>query len=123
MGTVCITDDSSTTRASVEYTLTEAGYKVLATVDGEDCLAKIKTFPDKIDLFIFDVNMPKMDGITLVKEVRKIPKFQFTPILMLTTESQDAIKMEGKKAGASGWLVKPFNPEQLVSIVKRFVPS
>jgi two-component system chemotaxis response regulator CheY len=123
MGTICITDDSSTTRASVEYTLTEANYNVLSSIDGEDCLNKLNCDQPDVDLFIFDVNMPKMDGITLVKEVRKLEKFKFTPILMLTTESQDSIKMEGKKAGASGWLVKPFNPDQLVSIVKRFVPS
>jgi len=120
MAVICIADDSTTTRASVEFTLTQAGYEVLQSVDGEDCVTKIKVFTKKIDLFILDVNMPKMDGITLTGEIRKLEKYKFTPILILTTESQDDIKMRGKKAGASGWLVKPFNPEQLTGIVKRF---
>ncbi|OHD64295.1 MAG: two-component system response regulator [Spirochaetes bacterium GWF1_41_5] len=121
MPQVYIVDDSATTRASVDYTLAKAEYKVTACESGPDALAKIAASTEKIDLFICDVNMPEMDGIALVKEIRKIEKCKFTPILMLTTEAQESKKLEGKQAGASGWLVKPFNPDQLVEIVKRFV--
>jgi two-component system chemotaxis response regulator CheY len=83
-------------------------------------LNKINAFGGTIDVFLFDVNMPNMDGITLIKKVREIPRFKFTPILFLTTESQESKKMEGKNAGASGWIVKPFDPDQLLGLMKRF---
>lgn len=121
MSKVFIVDDSATTRASVEYTLTEAGYSVDTSSNGPEVLSKLETSAKEASLFILDVNMPEMDGITLIREIRKLPDLKFTPILMLTTESQDSKKMEGKKAGASGWIVKPFNPEQLSSVVSRFV--
>ncbi len=121
MKTVFITDDSPTARASISYVLKENGYTVLLAEDGVDALAKIRGQMDSIDLFLCDVNMPNMDGITLVGEIRKIQKCKFTPILMLTTESQESKKIEAKNAGASGWIVKPFEPEQLVNLVSRFV--
>jgi len=120
MKTVFAVDDSPTARASIEYTLTKAGYNVILAEDGVQALNKIPEHSDSIDMFLFDVNMPNMDGITLIKKVREFDDFKFTPILFLTTESQESKKMEGKSAGASGWIVKPFEPEQLVSLIKRF---
>ena len=78
-----------------------------------------KARENRIDAFVVDINMPRMDGITLVKELRALPTYKFTPILMLTTESQDSKRQEGKAAGATGWLVKPFNPEQLLNVIKK----
>lgn len=120
MKTIFAVDDSPTARASIKYTLTKAGYQVELAEDGVIALEKIPACDNKIDVFLVDVNMPNMDGITLIKKIRAIAEFQFTPILFLTTESQESKKMEGKNAGASGWIVKPFEPEQLVSLIKRF---
>lgn len=120
MKTVFAVDDSPTARASIEYTLTKAGYRVELAEDGMIALAKIPACSTPIDVFLFDVNMPNMDGITLIKKVRELKNFEFTPILFLTTESQESKKMEGKNAGASGWIVKPFEPDQLISLIKRF---
>ena len=120
MKTVFAVDDSPTARASIEYTLTKAGYKVVLAEDGVAALEKIPAYSHQIDVFLFDVNMPNMDGITLIKRVRAIADHKYTPILFLTTESQESKKMEGKSAGASGWIVKPFEPEQLVSLIDRF---
>ncbi len=120
MKTIFAVDDSPTARASIEYTLTKAGFKVALAEDGLIALNKIRTFTETIDVFLFDVNMPNMDGITLIKKVRELDDHKFTPILFLTTESQESKKMEGKAAGASGWIVKPFEPEQLVAVIKRF---
>ncbi len=121
MKTIFVTDDSPTARASISYVLKENGYSVMLAEHGVDAINKIKETDSSIDLFLCDVNMPQMDGITLVGEIRKIQKCKFTPILMLTTESQETKKMEAKNAGASGWIVKPFEPEQLVGLVNRFV--
>ncbi len=120
MKTIFAVDDSPTARASIEYTLSKGGYKVELAEDGVIALKNITDYSDPIDIFLFDVNMPNMDGITLIKKVREISKYKFTPILFLTTESQESKKMEGKNAGASGWIVKPFEPEQLLSLMKRF---
>ncbi|MGL1890100.1 MAG: response regulator [Spirochaetaceae bacterium] len=120
MKTIFAVDDSPTARASIQYTLKKAGYNVELAEDGVIALDKIPKCPTTIDVFLFDVNMPNMDGITLIKKVREIPEFKFTPILFLTTESQESKKMEGKAAGASGWIVKPFEPEALISVMKRF---
>ncbi len=120
MKTIFAVDDSATARASLKYTLTKASYNVELAEDGLIALNKIKSYENKIDAFLFDINMPNMDGISLIKEVRQISKYKFTPILFLTTESQESKKMEGKKAGATGWIVKPFEPEALTSILERF---
>jgi two-component system chemotaxis response regulator CheY len=102
----------------VTFTLQQAGYGVVEAVDGQDALGKL-TNSDKIDMLITDLNMPKMDGIELIKEVRGNPSHRFMPIVMLTTESQATKKQQGKEAGATGWIVKPFKPEQLVAVVKK----
>ena len=120
MKTIFAVDDSPTARASIKYTLEKEGYKVELAEDGVDALKKLDATSNQISVFLFDVNMPNMDGITLIKKVREISKYQFTPILFLTTESQESKKMEGKNAGASGWIVKPFEPEQLIDVIKRF---
>jgi two-component system chemotaxis response regulator CheY len=101
----------------VSFTLKGAGYEVIEAVDGEDALGKAKG--KTVNLVITDVNMPRMDGITLIKELRKLPSYKFTPILMLTTESAPEKKAEGKTAGATGWIVKPFNPDQLLTTIKK----
>jgi len=121
--TILIVDDSSTLRASVEFTLSEAGYTVLQAEDGIAALAVLKGYQGKesdLGMIITDINMPNMDGITFIKELKKTT-FKFAPILVLTTESQDSRKLEGKEAGASGWLVKPFKPEQLMGVVTKFL--
>ena len=120
MTNIFIVDDSALTRAAVKKTLSQEGFNILSCHSGYDCLEKVETYEDHIHLFILDVNMPEMDGITLIKELRKIQKTKYTPILMLTTESSQEQKMKGKKAGASGWFVKPFQADQLIKISKRF---
>lgn len=120
---VLIVDDSSTLRASVDFTLAEAGYQVVQAEDGAAALSVLKDYEGKesdLGMIITDINMPNMDGITFIKEVKKTA-FKFVPILILTTESQDSRKMEGKEAGAAGWLVKPFKPEQLTGVVSKFL--
>jgi len=117
MPTILAVDDSASMRQMVSFTLKGAGYTVIDAVDGVDALAKAKT--GKIDLVLTDVNMPRMDGISLIKELRAQPSFKFTPILMLTTESGADKKSEGKSAGATGWIVKPFNPDQLLATIKK----
>ncbi len=120
---ILIVDDSRTVRASAEYVLTKAGYSVLLACTGVEALEILQSsdISGKIGMIISDINMPEMDGITLIREVRKLSFYKFVPILVLTTESQEDKKMEGKQAGASGWLVKPFTQEQLVGIVQKFV--
>jgi two-component system chemotaxis response regulator CheY len=115
MATILAVDDSASMRQMVSFTLKSAGHTVTEAVDGVDALGKAKA--QSFDLVISDVNMPNMDGIALIKELRTLPSFKFTPILMLTTESTGDKKSEGKSAGATGWIVKPFNPEQLLSTI------
>jgi two-component system chemotaxis response regulator CheY len=101
----------------VAFTLKSAGHEVVEAGDGVEALSAAKR--GRFDVVVSDVNMPNMDGITLVRELRKLPDFKFTPILMLTTESGTDRKMDGKKAGATGWLVKPFNPDQLLKTINK----
>ncbi len=110
-------DDSASVRQMVAFTLRQSGYDVIEAVDGKDALTKLTT--QKVDMLITDLNMPNLDGIGLIKGVRSGTLNRLTPIIMLTTESQDARKIEGKAAGASGWIIKPFKPEQLNAVVKR----
>ena len=117
--TLMVVDDSASIRQVVGLALRSAGYDVIEACDGKDALSKLDG--KKINLIISDVNMPNMDGITLVKEVKKMSAYKFTPIMMLTTESQDAKKMEGKAAGAKAWVVKPFQPPQLLNAVAKLV--
>jgi two-component system chemotaxis response regulator CheY len=117
MGKVILTvDDSASIRQMVKFTLADAGYTVLEAVDGVDALKKL-TQP--VNLLITDLNMPNLDGIGLIRQVRALPAYKGIPILMLTTESQEARKLEGKAAGATGWIVKPFAAQQLLGVVKR----
>lgn len=110
-------DDSKTMRDMVSYTLKEAGFEVLEAEDGQAALNVING--QKFDVVITDLNMPNMDGIALIKALRAKPEYKFTPILMLTTESDDGKKVEGKAAGATGWIVKPFNPEKFIQVVNK----
>lgn len=119
MTKILVVDDSNSIRDMVSFTLKSAGYQTVEAADGVLGLNAAKS--GSFDLVITDVNMPNMDGITLCQELRKLPAFKFTPILMLTTESSGDMKMKGKAAGATGWLVKPFNPEKLLSTIKRVV--
>ncbi|HNA29533.1 MAG TPA: response regulator, partial [Thiobacillaceae bacterium] len=109
MGKIVLTvDDSASIRQMVAFTLKSAGYEVVEAVDGEDGLNKAKG--KQANLVLTDQNMPKMDGLSLIKTLRGLPQYRTIPILMLTTESSDAMKAAGKAAGATGWLVKPFDP-------------
>ena len=117
--TFLLVDDSASMRQLVSFTIKEAGYDVLLADSGKDALGKLGSA--KVDMVITDLNMPEMDGIELIKKLRGMPDYKFTPIVMLTTESQESKKQEGKQAGASGWIVKPFSPEQLLDVVKKFV--
>lgn len=109
-------DDSASVRQMVAFTLKGEGYDVVEAVDGKDALAKLS---GPIDMIVTDLNMPNMNGIDLIKNVRAQAQYKFIPIVMLTTESQAGKKQEGKAAGATGWIVKPFKPEQLIAVVKK----
>ncbi|AMQ44239.1 chemotaxis protein CheY [Aeromonas veronii] len=117
--TILIVDDSATIRQVVGMTLKGAGYEVMEASDGKDALNKLDG--NKINLIISDVNMPNMDGITFVKEAKKLANYKFTPVIMLTTESQDSKKQEGQAAGAKAWVVKPFQPEQMLAAVAKLI--
>ncbi|AMM40237.1 chemotaxis protein CheY [Candidatus Desulfofervidus auxilii] len=120
---ILIVDDSPTLRASLRLCLKKAGYDIIEAEDGLDGLKKLnrlKREGSRVSLIISDVVMPKMDGITFVKKVKKTA-FCYTPIIILTSERDEAKKQEGRKAGAAGWLVKPFKPQQLLWVIKKFV--
>ena len=110
-------DDSASMRQMVSFTLKGAGYDVVEAIDGRDALEKMENH--SIHMLITDINMPNLDGIGLVRKVRSHAVYRFIPIILLTTESQDSRKQEGKTAGATGWIVKPFKPEQLLAVVKK----
>jgi two-component system chemotaxis response regulator CheY len=110
-------DDSASVRQMVTFTLKQNGYDVIEAVDGKDALTKLSA--QKVDMLLTDLNMPNLDGIGLIKGVRAGALNKFIPIVMLTTESNDTKKAEGKAAGATGWIVKPFKPEQLIAVVKK----
>jgi two-component system chemotaxis response regulator CheY len=110
-------DDSASIRMTTRIALTNAGYQVTEAVDGSDGLAKLNG--DSFDLVITDLNMPNMDGLTMIRELRKIPAHMGIPVVFLTTESDGEIKSQAKAAGATGWLTKPFDPESLVKITKK----
>ncbi len=117
---ILIVDDSSSLRTVVRLALQRAGYEVLEAGDGKEALARLDAAA-KVHLIVSDVNMPNMDGITFVKHVKQHPKHRFTPVVMLTTEGQDAKKDQGRAAGAKAWIVKPFNPPQLLDAVSKLV--
>lgn len=112
--TIMTVDDSASVRQMVSFTLKNAGYQVIEACDGQDALGKLS---GPVKMVITDLNMPNMDGITLIKNIRANPAYKFIPIIMLTTESQATKKQDGKAAGATGWIVKPFKPEQLLAVV------
>ena len=119
MGTTIMTvDDSASVRQMVSFTLKDAGYDVIEAEDGKDALGKLK---GEVGMIITDLNMPNMDGIELIRKVRAQAAYKFIPIVMLTTESQAGKKQEGKSAGATGWIVKPFKPEQLMAVVRKLL--
>ena len=115
--TILAVDDSASIRQMVAFTLKGAGYDVVEAGDGQDGLDKAKS--KSINLVLTDQNMPKMDGLTLIKSLRALPQYKAVPILMLTTEAGDDMKAQGKAAGATGWLVKPFDPQKLLDVVKK----
>ncbi|CAN7239541.1 response regulator [Rhizobacter sp. LjRoot28] len=117
--TILIVDDSASVRQVVAISLRGAGYDVIEGCDGKDALSRLKG--QKVHLIISDVNMPNMDGISFVKAVKLLPAYKFTPIVMLTTESQETKKREGQEAGAKAWIVKPFKPDQLLGVVQKLV--
>jgi two-component system chemotaxis response regulator CheY len=119
MHSILAVDDSPSMRQMVAFTLKSAGYNVVEAVDGQDALEK--SSGRDFDLVLTDQNMPRMDGISLTKKLRDNPKFKGTPILILTTESSDQMKQAGRSAGATGWLVKPFDPSKLLEVIKKLV--
>jgi two-component system chemotaxis response regulator CheY len=119
MKRILTVDDSASIRQMVTFTLRGAGYEVAEAIDGRDGLAKVTA--SKFDLVITDLNMPNMDGLELIAGARRVPGYTFTPILMLTTESQAEKKDAGRKAGATGWIVKPFNAAQLLAAAQKLI--
>jgi two-component system, chemotaxis family, chemotaxis protein CheY len=117
--TILAVDDSGSLRQMVAFSLKAAGYQVIEAVDGQDGLEKARN--QVVDLVLTDQNMPRMDGLTLIKSLRGLPAYQRVPILMLTTESSDDMKAKGRAAGANGWLVKPFDPQKLTEVVKKVI--
>ena len=119
MHTILAVDDSPSMRKMVSFTLSGAGYKVVEAVDGMDSLEKVEA--EHIDLVLADQNMPRLDGIGLTRRLREHPRFKNTPILILTTESSDQMKQAGRAAGATGWLVKPFDPNRLIEVLQKVI--
>jgi two-component system chemotaxis response regulator CheY len=117
--TIMIVDDSSSVRQVIGITLRGAGYEVIEGCDGKDALTRLDG--RKVHLIISDVNMPNMDGISFVKQVKQLPSYRFTPVIMLTTESAEEKKREGQAAGAKAWVVKPFKPDVLLNAVQKLI--
>lgn len=115
--TILVVDDSGSFRTVVKLALQKAGYAVVEACDGKDAIAKLPTA--KINLIVCDVNMPNMDGLSFLRHIKEQPTYKFTPVIMLTTESQESKKAEGRAAGARAWITKPFQPSQLVDAVNR----
>ena len=117
MKTIMTVDDSASLRQMVAFVLRGGGYEVMEAVDGLDALSKLKD--KELHLFVSDINMPNMDGLTFTRRLRAMPQYKFVPIILLTTESHPEKKQEGKAAGATAWIVKPFTPDQLLAVVKK----
>jgi len=118
--TVLVVDDSPSMRQLVSFTLRQAGFLTIEAVDGRDALERLAG--NRVNLILTDLNMPRMDGIALIREVRSKLATRSLPVLMLTTESQEARRQEGRAAGATGWLVKPFQPDKLIQVIGRVLP-
>ncbi|MFM9888147.1 MAG: response regulator [Burkholderiales bacterium] len=119
MTSILAVDDSISMRSTVGLTLRRAGYDVVEAADGREGLDKARK--RSFDLVLTDQNMPRMDGLGLIRELRSMPAYKSIPILMLTTESSDAMKQQGRAAGATGWLVKPFDPARLIEVIKKVI--
>jgi two-component system chemotaxis response regulator CheY len=119
MQSILAVDDSASMRQMVSFTLKGAGYHVIEAADGQEAYEKAMT--QSVDLVLTDQNMPRMDGVTLVKNLRGLPAYTSTPILILTTESSDDMKSKGRAAGATGWLVKPFDPNKLLEVIRKVI--
>ena len=117
MHSILAVDDSASMRQMVCFTLRAAGYNVIEAADGREAYEKAVSQP--VDLVLTDQNMPRMDGVTLVKSLRELPAYSHTPILILTTEASDEMKSKGRAAGATGWLVKPFDPTKLLAVIQK----
>jgi len=117
--TILTVDDSATVRQMAGLVLRGAGYEVIEAIDGVDALSKMTG--QELNLILTDLNMPNMDGLELTRRVRTLPNYKFVPVVLLTTESQPEKKQEGKAAGATAWIVKPFNPDQLLAVVKKVI--
>jgi two-component system chemotaxis response regulator CheY len=117
--TILTADDSPSMRQMIAFTLQNAGYAVIEAVDGKDALERLSSAP--VQMLITDLNMPNIDGIELIRQVRALPQYRYVPIIMVTTESEEGRKQQGRAAGATGWIVKPFRAEQLVAVAKRFL--
>ena len=120
---VLVVDDSVTMRQMLQFTLSSAKFDVVEAGNGQEAVSKLTSGIAKPNLVITDLNMPVMDGISLIKQIRGMGAYKFTPILMLTTEAGDGKKKEGQAAGATGWIVKPFNPDQLLKVVQKVIPA
>lgn len=119
MKTIMAVDDSASLRQMVGVVLRGGGYQVVESVDGMDALSKLKG--QELHLVLTDINMPKMDGLEFTRKLRAMPQYKFVPIVLLTTESNPEKKQQGKAAGATAWIVKPFNPDQLLAVVKKVI--
>lgn len=119
--TILFVEDSASVRQVMNSTLTREGYDVIIACDGQDAMSKLDG--TKIHLIISDVNMPNMDGLTFVKQAKQLPAYKFTPIIMLTTETQEEKMNEGKAAGVKAWIVKPFQPAQLLAAVSQLIQA
>ena len=119
--TIMVVDDSTSVRKMVAFTLENAGYSVVEAENGMDALEKLNG--SRVNMFIVDLNMPHVNGFELTRSVRAMNEYKFTPIVMLTTESLDTKKQQGKAAGATGWITKPFKPDQLIGVVKKVMPA
>lgn len=119
MKTVLVVDDSMSIRQMVAFTLKSTNYQVVEAANGKEGVDKFKT--GRFDLVISDVNMPVMDGLSMIKEIRKLTNGKTIPIMVLTTESSDTMKTQGRAAGASGWIVKPFDPNKLIEVVRKLI--
>jgi two-component system chemotaxis response regulator CheY len=118
--TVLVVDDSITIRQMVSYTLKQAGFGVIEASDGQDALERLGG--GRVDLVITDLNMPRMDGIAMIRRLRVRPASKYTPVVMLTTESQESKRQEGRAAGATAWMVKPFHPDKLLAVIAKVLP-
>jgi two-component system, chemotaxis family, chemotaxis protein CheY len=117
--TILTVDDSASMRQMIAFTLRNAGYEVIEAVDGQDALDQLGR--TTVQMIVTDLNMPRVDGLQLIQRTRALPAYKYVPIVMLTTESDDAKKQAGRAAGATGWIVKPFRSEQLIAVAKKLL--